>query len=335
MRSTPRKTPQGGFVLLFVLISIAVLTVMAATIATRVDANRESVQHLRDQGAALTAHFTADQQLRYRLAAAPLGQSLGETQVTLRIDGRPYRIGDELAVMLQDTAGLLDINWAASLSIQRFLIACGVDASEIEALIDVLEDYRDSDELRRPLGAEAPEYAALGLPPPANDRLRSPHELHLLPRWRELLATPRGQQVLAGLTVNRGTGVYPANAERSVLVAMGVPPLMADRIQQIRRQYGAVDRATLEAAVNASGASIFTVSNAPSGILRIRQKARALPWGVEYNLRLTPNGAQAPWQVDYYLRSPPPDLPDFLNLPALPPLPHASQIQSTPFPPVF
>jgi general secretion pathway protein K len=316
-------------VLLLVLVTLVVLTVMVGTIASRIESSREQVQYIRDRGEALTQLFEADQALRFRLGSIPLTSQYG----VMRVDGRAYLSATGTRIELQDAAGLIDINVASSFLLSRYLASHGVEESEAEKLMQTLADYKDSDDVRSPLGAEAPEYAAAQLPPPANTRLRAPQELHNVLGWRQWLQ--RRPELLSGLTVNRGNGLNPATADRHVLSALGMSQQDTDRVLAERVQLGETSRIVLDSAVAHTGASLFLVTNTPPGLLRVRHQAKALPWAVEYNLRLTPTGAVTPWQVDYYVRRAIVRSESLDQLPALPPLPDASQIQSTPLFTVF
>lgn len=327
---------QRGFLLVMVMVMLAILTVVVATLVARVDRNREQVQYLRDRGEALTALFEADQQLKFQLAASPLTNAgAGMSNLNpVRLDGRAYELrppaGGVLRVELQDTGGLIDLNYAGRFMLGKYLLAHGVAADAAERLLDTLDDYKDSDDLRSPRGAEAPEYQAAGLPPPANDRLRTPHELYNVMGWRDILTRGGGAATVDGATVSRGVGVNPATASREVLMALGMSAESASALAAARRAYGSIDPNLLTSALGDAGFSMFMVIPAPSGIVRARLAAPALPWAVEYNLRLTPSGKDAPWQIDYFMRAQKSrDAPN-ASLPPLPPLPDASQIPQTP-----
>lgn len=65
-----------------------------------------------------------------------------------------------LSVQVQDTGGLVDLNVGSDRLIQ--LLLRGLRLERAEALADAILDYRDSDNDRRPSGAEADEYFAAG-----------------------------------------------------------------------------------------------------------------------------------------------------------------------------
>jgi general secretion pathway protein K len=87
-------------------------------------------------------------------------------------DGRPARCslgnGDWLAVAVEDEVGKVDLNAADDRLIAAALRAAGMGEDAAAAHAQRILDYRDSDDVRRPLGAEAPEYQDQGRPGPKN-----------------------------------------------------------------------------------------------------------------------------------------------------------------------
>jgi general secretion pathway protein K len=87
-------------------------------------------------------------------------------------NGRPVRCslgnGDWLAIAVEDEVGKVDLNAADERLIAAALRAAGVAEDAAEAHAQRILDYRDSDDARRPLGAEAPEYQDQGRTGPKN-----------------------------------------------------------------------------------------------------------------------------------------------------------------------
>jgi len=94
-------------------------------------------------------------------------------------------------------------------------------------MLDVIADWRDADDLRRPNGAEEPEYRAAGLKyRPSNAPFDTIGELQ-----RVLGMTPAlFARIADTLTVySRQPGINPATASRDVLLALpNVTPEMVD-----------------------------------------------------------------------------------------------------------
>ena len=143
--------------------------------------------------------------------------------------------GAHVAVSAVDESGKIDLN-AASDGLLKGLLqtAGGLDADSAGRLVDVIGDWKDADDLRRPNGAEAPEYQAAGLSyKPANAPFETVAELQ-----RVLGMTPALYARLAdSLTVHsRMVGVNPAYASRTVLLAIpGATPQVVDTYLAQRR----------------------------------------------------------------------------------------------------
>jgi general secretion pathway protein K len=127
--------------------------------------------------------------------------------------------GMRVAASAVDESGKIDLNAVPDALLSSFLQTAGqVDADTAARLVDVIGDWKDADDLRRPNGAEAAEYQAAGLPyKPANAAFETVADLQ-----RVLGMTPALFARLAGsLTVYSGApGISPQFASRTVLMAL-------------------------------------------------------------------------------------------------------------------
>lgn len=127
--------------------------------------------------------------------------------------------GMRVAASAVDESGKIDINVAADALLKGLLQTAGqLDADTAARFVDVIGDWKDADDLRRPNGAEAADYQAAGLPyKPANAAFETVADLQ-----RVLGMTPALFARLAGsLTVYSGaTAINPQFASRSVLMAL-------------------------------------------------------------------------------------------------------------------
>jgi len=137
-------------------------------------------------------------------------------------DGSTHKYADgtiSLAVVATDESAKIDINTAPDALITGLLVNVGgADADTASHMMDAIADWRDADDLKRPNGAEAPDYQAAGLKyTPANAPFETIGEVA-----RVLGMTPAVFSRIAGsLTVySRSSGVNPATASRDVLLAM-------------------------------------------------------------------------------------------------------------------
>lgn len=136
--------------------------------------------------------------------------------------------GSRVAVNALDESGKIDLNTAPDGLLKGLLqTAGGQDADAAAKLVDVIGDWKDADDLRRPNGAEAPDYQSAGLNyKPANAPFEAVAELQ-----RVLGMTPAVYGRIAdSLTVySRMAGINPAFASRTVLLAIpGATPEIVD-----------------------------------------------------------------------------------------------------------
>jgi general secretion pathway protein K len=127
--------------------------------------------------------------------------------------------GSRIAVRALDESGKIDLNTAPDALLKGLLMtAGGLDEPSAAQLVDVIGDWKDPDDLRRPNGAEAADYKAAGAPYlPANSFFETVAELQ-----RVLGMTPALYAKLAdNLTVHtRMSGINPLYASRTALLAL-------------------------------------------------------------------------------------------------------------------
>jgi len=127
--------------------------------------------------------------------------------------------GSRIVVNALDESGKIDLNSASDPLIKGLLQTAGaLDDDTAGRLVDVIDDWKDVDDLRRPNGAEAPDYQAAGLSyKPANAPFEAVAELQ---RVLGMTSAIYGR-IADSLTVySRMTGINPAFASRTVLLAV-------------------------------------------------------------------------------------------------------------------
>jgi general secretion pathway protein K len=173
-----------------------------------------------------------------------------------------------------DESGKIDLNVASDALLKGlFQSAGGLDADAAQRIVDVIDDWKDADDLRRPNGAEAADYRAAGLSyKPANAPFENVAELQ-----RVLGMTPALYAAVAdNLTVfSKAPGVNPAFASRAVLLA--IPGATADVVDTYlrQRQDALAQRLPLPAF------PVAGVAAAPTNLWRIRAEV-TMPDGVAY-----------------------------------------------------
>jgi len=295
----PRRTPPSrGFVL---PVTVIVLALVAAGIAL--------MAHHSDQLRTLVEASRVEQQAAVDVEAA-LAQSEVLTSVMYRragrrglieLDGRFYRTPRGTYIAWQDGAALLNLGRATEPELAGLLRALGVPEERVGRLVDTLLDYADADSLLRLNGAEAPEYAAAGLPPPRNAPLLLPDELQRIAAWRELDPALR-QRILDVVTVGSFNGINRYTVKAPVLAAAAGIDIAAAQAALAQRPDG--QPVPLEFLQSTPGGSyIFAMSRysvmpGPSVVLTICPQQ--VGWCQRVSLTQTDDG-QTPWHVDYSL----------------------------------
>jgi general secretion pathway protein K len=153
-------------------------------------------------------------------------------------DGEPrqWQDGDiVLRATAVDESSKIDLNAAPEPLLRGLLQQVGgLDADAAQHVVEAIADWKDADDLRRPNGAEAPDYKAADRKyVPSNAPFESVGELR-----RVLGVTPEVYAKVAGsLTVySRQPGINATTASREVLLAIpGVTPEAVDAYIAQRR----------------------------------------------------------------------------------------------------
>jgi general secretion pathway protein K len=154
-------------------------------------------------------------------------------------NGAPHAWKDgeiELTVSATDETAKIDLNAAGAILLGGlFTSVGGADPDLAARLVDAVLDWRDTDELRRPNGAESPDYQGAGAKTlPANAPFETIGEVS-----RVLGMTPSIFARIAGsITVySRQPGINPLTASREVLLALpNADPAVVDAYLAAREQ---------------------------------------------------------------------------------------------------
>jgi general secretion pathway protein K len=220
-----RAFPQQGLALVLVLWMMTLLTVIASSFvfSTRTEATlalslvaQSRAEALADAGVNKALH---------ELIARPFTDANRWSG-----DGRPHFWQFEdgnITIIVRDESALIDINSGARPLLLALFLHVGLSSDAAEALVDAVQDWRDSDSHKHPRGAEATDYLAAGLlHKPANAPFSGIDELRLVLGMNEEI-----YRRIAGLiTVYSGqSGINPAIAPREVLLALpGADPAQVD-----------------------------------------------------------------------------------------------------------
>jgi general secretion pathway protein K len=176
-----RYRQQQGFILIVVIWLTAFLSLVGIVVMRTVQAHiRHSANHVQSRNAELLADAGVT------LILLDLAKSNTDNRGTrLRrfpIDGSRIQCSLDDAVLtisVQDAGGRISLNSASERLLQALFIGLGSSIEAARRATDVINDFRDSDDLRRVNGAEKPEYTAAGrLLGPKNEPFDSVDELH-------------------------------------------------------------------------------------------------------------------------------------------------------------
>lgn len=159
------RSLQRGVAFVLVLWLLALLTILLGSFALVSRTEALQARHLFES---TEARYTAEAGINravFHLAAAdPLQRWVP--------DGRAYEMEFERAqvkIEITDESGLIDLNTTDTITLANLLVVHGMEQDEAAALADAILDWRDTDDLVSPNGAEDPDYEAAGLPYGAKD----------------------------------------------------------------------------------------------------------------------------------------------------------------------
>ncbi|HEX7129050.1 MAG TPA: type II secretion system protein GspK [Rhodanobacteraceae bacterium] len=163
-----------GAALLFAMWAIALLAALLAGMAVTARGEGEAARNAYAQA---KARYAAD------AGIARAVDALRDADPARRWvpDGRTYSFefdGAKVQVNVTDTSGQVDLNAATPEVLKNLFLAAGADQPHAQALADAVQDWRDSDDIPHPNGAEAETYKRAGLTwLPRNGPFRSADEL--------------------------------------------------------------------------------------------------------------------------------------------------------------
>lgn len=283
------RNKQSGVAMIVVLWMIMVMMMLAASLlyATRtetsmVDYARRSAQAraVADAAAhyAVMQLFLPNKDRELKLGGAPLLWEYEGMKAEIRVVGEN---------------GLIDINYASRPLLQLIFEQAGLDEQSTQNMLDILEDFRDVDDLKRINGAEDGDYENAGLPFGAKDAL-----LERIEELQQVLGmTPQLYQAMTRfLTVNSGAaGINPMLAPRQMLLLLAegdaakVDAYMLQR-EESEGQYVQPDFGG--AFIDASQQPLYRMQ------IRVYTDETAPPYFEERSLRLKPG--QTPPFINYF-----------------------------------
>jgi general secretion pathway protein K len=222
--SLPRVKEQQGIALIVVLWLTVLIAVIGSSFAYSMRGEALAARNTMSLAQARAAADGAVERTVFELSRPRVSPDAWSA------DGLPHTWNDgDIAVtaFAYDESARIDLNSASEALLKGLLQQVGgLDADSAQRQLDAIIDWRDLDDLKRPNGAEAPDYQAAGSKyVPTNSPFESVGELQ-----RVLGVTPELMARLAGtLTIySRQQGINPVTASRSVLLA--VPNVTAEQV---------------------------------------------------------------------------------------------------------
>ena len=160
-----------------------------------------------------------------------------------KIDGTPYTVqmGDGYyTIRIMDEAGHVNINSVSDIILKNLLLNVGVQAEEVDTIVDSIMDWKDPDDLHRLHGAESDYYMSLPIPYKAkNANFDTLEELLLVKGIKPEILYGSGEKkgIIDFLTVNSMSSQINVNAAaKEVLMTIpGMTPEIADGIITYRQ----------------------------------------------------------------------------------------------------
>jgi general secretion pathway protein K len=219
-RRVPPRRPatrdrQRGIALILVLWLTVLLTAIGASFAFGMRHEALSARNAVDVAMARAAADGAIERTVYELSRPRVADAwVADGSTHAWTDGAVA-----LTITAVDEAAKIDVNTAPDALLTSALMQVGgADAATAARLVDAIDDWKDADDLKRPNGAEAPDYQAAGLKyGPANAPFETVGEVS------RVLGMPPAlfARLAPSLTVySRARGINPATASRDVLLAL-------------------------------------------------------------------------------------------------------------------
>ena len=216
-RDAARKRGEQGIALVMVLWLTVLLTVIGSSFAFSMRGEALAARNTMSLAQARAAADGAVERTFFELSRPRVTKDPWWSA-----DGQPHTWTDgdvALTVVAYDESARIDLNSAADPLLKGLLQNVGgLDADAAQRVLEAILDWRDTDELKHPNGAEASDYQAAGSKYlPTNSPFESVGELQ-----RVLGMTPEiTARLVPSLTVySRQAGVNLATAGRDVLLAM-------------------------------------------------------------------------------------------------------------------
>lgn len=298
---------ERGYALLLAIAVIATLAFILASVAQIQAQTTATVARAQSEEEQTLAAETLAARTVFALLSSPTDPAsalMGGAE--LRLDGRPYRARTDIGpviVMVQDEAGLLNLNAGDEAAVSNLLTELEVAPAEATRMAGALADYVDEDDAVRLQGAEGAAYAAQGLPGPINRVLLVRWQALSVLGWRTRLDGPR-RGVFWSLTATMPpqTALNVNTAPPAVLAAVLGDERAAEALLDRREAAPILDLAEVEALtgpnVRAAGVRLAAFPGRSFRLCFVFEGVGGLR-SLERRIMLTDSDPERPFRVVY------------------------------------
>jgi len=266
---------QRGMALVLVLWILVALVLMAAGYTFQVHTETRIVGAARER---IEARALAEAAVAY-VAAEILQDDAARTapeDSVLPLNGLPWTWsfgGREVVIRVTGTGGLVDINRADDALLEQLLEYAGAPQDGLQSMLDAMLDFRDSDDARKPNGAEDSDYEAAGLEGGAKDA-----SFNDIDELGQILGFDRGSVAALRPLVTvfgGGNGIDPRYAPAEVLAMLtgGDAPLAQSLTESRNRD---VDTAISSPWLRNMGANSYRIDVSLAGAPRAEPQVSAV-----------------------------------------------------------
>lgn len=292
----PSIRKASGFALAAVLWLLAGLTILASMISQSSQTLAQRQYQLKQRVDAEQDFVSSRSEALYWISSSPASEDgFGWGNQFLRVDGRGYAGIGKSTIQIQDSRGLLGLNNPRREWMTRFLIYCGADESQTDALLDALQDYEEKSDLKRLNGAKSSEYEAAGLPAPRGAPLLAESEIWRVFGWTSIRTGWDAKHCSEDVTVHGDRRFNIGTATSGALAGYGLPDAQIVNMQK-ERDTGESDQA--DAVLKQDDSFMGShPSRIPARIFRITHIEPNTPWVFRYDLNLRADLEGVPWQI--------------------------------------
>lgn len=300
---------QRGYILALNIAILALTFVGVSFISQRMSLTQKLAQIERHHMDAEYEIESAKSLVMFVLAGAPRSpRGLGLDDSAIVLDDRPYRLGENIIVSLQDVRGLVALNGvpldgAGRERIERLLATYGIESGPAAMMTDTFLDYRDIDDLKRLNGAEKDEYRQAGQAMQIrNGDLIGVSELARIYGWASAQALwQQADPITRHVSLERYAFFNPNTADWRALVAMsGIDENAARAYVESRRTALTPD---ISGIVYGSGIGDPFGRNAnintfPGRTVIVTLRRHDLNWAYRIAATHTPDNDHSPWRIE-------------------------------------